>query len=178
MKKKLIVMHSPMPPAAVAEALRRSMDEERRTLFSFSGYKGDRDVLGEVWGNSFHLQKRRRFSRNDFAPNFYGELQPEAGGTRIEGRFQMADWVQFFMWFWLGGVVLIGGAMFVACVSDVMAGSHLVTGDAWIGIIVPPSMLLFGIVLPRFGRMLGRGDEAFILDHLQNTLSARIDVPV
>jgi len=68
--------------------------------------------------------------------------------------------------------------MFVACVSDVMAGSHLVTGDAWIGIIVPPSMLLFGIVLPRFGRMFGRGDEAFILDHLQNTISNRIDVPV
>jgi len=177
MKKKLIVMHSPMPPAAVAEALSRSMDEEQRTIFSFSGYKGDKDVLGAVWGNSFHLQKRR-YWRNDFSPHFYGEIQSEPAGTRIEGRFDLADWVRLFMWFWLGGVVLIGGAIFVATLSDVIAGSQLETGDAAVSLIVPPSMLLFGIVLPRVGRLLGRGDEAFILDYLQNILSARIDEPV
>jgi|SRR5215831_488464 len=177
MKKKLIVLHSPMPPAAVAEALRGSMDEERRTILSFSGYKGDKDVLGAVWGNSFHLEKRRLW-RNDFAPSFYGKLQPEASGTRIEGRFDLADWVRFFMWFWLGGVVLIGGAVFVSSLFDYMAGGHKMTDDARIGLIVPPAMLLFGIALPRFGRLLGRDDETFILGHLQNTLSARIDVPV
>jgi hypothetical protein len=176
MKKKLIVMHSPMPPAAVAEALRGSMDEERRTLFSFSGYSGDQPILGEVWGSIFHLQKRR-YWRNDFAPHFYGEIQSDPAGTRIEGRFDLADSVRLFMWFWLGGVVLIGGAIFMVCLSDVAAGSHLVSGDARVGLIVPPSMLLFGIVLPRVGRLLGRGDEAFILDHLQNILSARIEVP-
>lgn len=170
-------MHSPMPPAAVAEALRGSMDEEWRTILSFSGYKGDQAVLGQVWGNSFHLQKRR-YWRNDFAPHFYGEIQSDPAGTRIEGRFDLADSVRLFMWFWLGGVVLIGGAMFVACLSDVIAGSHLVTGDARVGLIVPPAMLLFGIVLTRFGRLLGRGDETFILDHLKNTLSAQIDVSV
>jgi hypothetical protein len=52
------------------------------------------------------------------------------------------------------------------------------TDDAWTGLIVPPALLLFGIVLLGFGRLLGRDDEAFILDHLQNTLSAQIDVPV
>jgi hypothetical protein len=177
MKKKLIVMHSPMSPDALADALRRSMDEERRALFSLSGYKGEQAVLGEIWGNSFHLQKRR-YWRNDFAPHFYGEIQSDPAGTRIEGYFDLADRVRLFMWFWLGGVVLIGGAIFVASVSDVMAGSHLVTGDAWTGLIVPPAMLLFGIVLPRFGRLLGRDDETFILEYLQNTLSARIDVAV
>jgi len=153
------------------------MDEEQRTIFSFSGYKGEKDVLGAVWGNSFHVQKRR-YWRNDFALNFYGELQPEASGTRIEGRFDLADWVRLFMWFWLGGVVLIGGAIFVATLSEIIAGSQLETGDAAVSLIVPPAMLLFGIVLPRLGRLLGRSDETFILDHLQNTLSARIDVPV
>jgi hypothetical protein len=51
------------------------------------------------------------------------------------------------------------------------------TDDAWTGLIVPPALLLFGIVLLGFGRMLGRDDETFILEHIQNILSARIDVP-
>ena len=174
MKKNLIVMHSSMSAAAVADALRRSIDEERRTLFSFSGYKGDQPVLGEVLGNKFRLQKRR-YWRNDFAPRFYGELQPEPGGTRIEGRFDLAEWARFFMWFWLGAVILIGGAVFVSSLSDVMTGSHRMTGNVWVGVIVPPAMVLFGIALPRFGRLLGRGEETFILEFLQNTLAARID---
>jgi hypothetical protein len=112
MKKHLIVMQSPMSPDAVADALRRSMDNERRTLFSLSGYKGDQPVLGEVVGNTFRLQKRR-YWRNDFAPHFYGEIQSDPAGTRVEGRFDLADWVRLFMWFWLGGVVLIGGSTFL-----------------------------------------------------------------
>jgi hypothetical protein len=176
MKKKLIVMHSPMSPAAVVEALRGSMDEERRTPFSFSGYSGDQPILGEVWGSSFRLHIQRS-GRNDFAPNFYGEFQPEAGGTRIEVRFRLAAFVQMFMCFWLGGVVLIGGAVFVSSLFDYLTGGHKMTDDAWTGLIVPPALLLFGIVLLGFGRMLGRDDETFILEHIQNILSARIDVP-
>jgi hypothetical protein len=176
MKKNPIVLQSPMPPDAVADALRRSMDEETRTLFSLSGYKGDQDILGKVVGSTFHLQKRR-YWRNDFAPHFYGEIQSDPGGTRIVGRFDLADWVRLFMWFWLGCVVLIGGSIFVACLSDVMTGSRHVDGDAWVGLVVPPAMVLFGILLPRFGRLMGRGEERFILEHLQNVLNARIEDP-
>jgi hypothetical protein len=90
MKKNLIVLQSPMSPDAVADALRRSMDDKRRALFSLSGYKGDQPVLGEIVGNTFHLQKRR-YWRNDFAPHFYGEIQSDPRGTRIVGRFDLAD---------------------------------------------------------------------------------------
>jgi len=169
-------MHSPRAPAAVAEALRRSMDEERWTLFSFSGYQGGQAVLGDVWGNSFHLRKQR-FWRNDFAPNFYGEFQPEAGGTRIEGRFQMPAFVQFFMWVWLGSAVLIGGAVFVSSLSDFLTSGQG-ADEEWSGLIAPPALLLFGIVLFGFGHLSGRDDKTFILEHLQNALSARIDVPL
>ena len=81
------------------------------------------------------------------------------------------------MRFWLGAVVLIGGFIFAFSVSDVMTGSHHIDGDAWVGVIVPPAMALFGIALPRVGRLLARDDEPFILDFLQTTLAARIDAP-
>ncbi|MGA8452257.1 MAG: hypothetical protein WB707_18660, partial [Candidatus Acidiferrales bacterium] len=150
-----IILHSALVPLSAAEALRRSIDLERRTLFSMSGYKGDRSVLGEVFGQTFRIQ-RRRYWRNDFAPHFYGTFHWETGGTRIEGHFDVATWVKFFMRFWLGFVAVVGGAMFVLSLLNMTSGSHFITGDLWVGIIVPPALLLFGLVLPRVGRAFGK----------------------
>jgi hypothetical protein len=52
------------------------------------------------------------------------------------------------------------------------------SGDKWVGLLVPPGLVLFGTVLPKVGRLLGKSNERFILEHVQNTLAARIeDVP-
>jgi hypothetical protein len=171
-----VILHSALVPLSAAETLRRTIDEERRTLFAMSGYKGDRPVLGEVFGQTFRIQKRR-YWRNDFAPHFYGTLHWETGGTRIEGHFDVAAWVKFFMRIWLGVVAVVGGAIFVLSLLDITGGSHFMTGDLWVGIIVPPAMLLFGFMLPRLGRAFGKRDERFLLDYVQQTLAARIEGP-
>ena len=106
MGRKVFVLHSPLAPVALAEALRRSIDEEHWTLFSLSGYQGDRPLLGEVGENTFRLQKRK-FSRNDFAGQFYACFAPEPGGTRIEGYFDAPRWARYFMRIWLAWVVLV-----------------------------------------------------------------------
>jgi hypothetical protein len=170
---KKVVLHSALPPDAVAEALRRSMDEGHRTLFSLSGYRGSRPVLGQIRGDTFRLQKRR-YSRNDFAGQFYGQFRSEPGGTRIEGYFDAPRWARNFMKFWLAAVVVIGTPVFVSTLSD-LTRSHHMSGDRWVGIVVPPALVLFGTILPRFGRVLGRSGEGFLLEHLQRTLSARIE---
>jgi len=139
-----------------------------------SGYKGDRPVLGEVFGETFRIQKRR-YWRNDFAPHFFGTLHWEPGGTRIEGRFDISPWVKGFMRFWIGFVAVVGGMIFVLSVLDLTTRSHFISGDLWIGIIAPPGMLAFGFILPRIGRLLGEGDERFIIDYIQHALAARID---
>jgi hypothetical protein len=84
--KRNVVLHSSLPPYAVADTLRQSIDEEHLTIFSLSGYRGDRPVLGKVDERTFRLQKRRYY-KNSFAPFFYGQFEPEPGGTRIEGYF-------------------------------------------------------------------------------------------
>src|SRR5262249_7800059 len=119
MKKKLITLLSPMSSAAAAAALRGSMDEERRALFSLSGFQGEQDVIGSVHGNNIHMQKRR-YWRNDFAPHFYGVLQPDPSGTRIEGHFDTSEWVRTFMRVWLLGVGVFGGIFFVVCLRDIL----------------------------------------------------------
>jgi hypothetical protein len=175
--KSSIVLHSALTPIAVSDALRRSVDEERRTLFSLSGYRGSLPVLGEVTESTFRLQKRR-FWRNDFAPHLFGQFQPEAGGSRIEAHFDVSRWTRNFMRFWLVGVALLGGPIFVLCLIDLTTGSHHTTGDARVGLIVPLALVLWGFLLPKIGRLLGRGEERFLLEFVQQTLAARIEEPV
>jgi hypothetical protein len=71
--------------------------------------------------------------------------------------------------------VLIGTPIFVETVMDVTTGSHHVTGDKWVGLIVPPALVLFGTIWPKIGRLFGKGDRQFILGHVQNTLAASIE---
>jgi hypothetical protein len=36
-------------------------------------------------------------------------------------------------------------------------------------------MILFGVLLPKVGQLLARGEKTFILEHLQQTLVARME---
>jgi hypothetical protein len=150
------------------------MDEERWSPFSLSGYQGSQSLLGTVTGNSFYIRKRL-YHRNDFARRFYGTFQPEGGGTRIEGYFAMPAFARIFLGIWLAGVTGIGGGVFVITLRQVLAGNQPLRSETWVGLIVPPGMALFGIVLARFGRFLGRNNEVFIVEHLQSTLAANIE---
>ncbi len=78
---------------------------------------------------------------------------------------------------WLGMAVLIGTPIFVETVMDITTGSHHMSGDRWVGLLVPPALVFFGTVVPKLGRLLGKKDERFILEHLGNTLAARVEEP-
>ena len=76
---------------------------------------------------------------------------------------------------WLGVVILLGVPGFVAALISIAKGTATREEGAWVGLVVPPALILFGIVLPKFGRLLGQGDEQDILRYVQNTLVARLD---
>ena len=57
---------------------------------------------------------------------------------------------------WLAFIVLVGTPIFVGTLSDVVRNSHYISGDQRVGLIVPPLLVLFGTVLPKFGRLLGK----------------------
>jgi hypothetical protein len=175
--RPLFILHSALAPDAVGDVLRREIDKEQWTLFSLSGFRGDRPILGEVNGNSFRLRKRR-YSRNDFAGQFYARFEAELGGTKIEGFFDYSRWAKYFMRVWLAAAVVIGAPIFVMILADAVSGTHHMNGDLWVGLLVPPSLIFFGLILPRVGRLIAKGDERFILYFLQNTVVARMDHPV
>lgn len=153
-----------------------SVDPQRWTLFSLSGYEGSRAIIGRFEGDSFCLHKRRYY-RNDFAPRFYGELLPQSRGTRIEGYFDARQDAKLFMRIWLAIAILIGTPIFVESLWDAFLKTGSIEGSLWVGLLVPPALVFFGIVLPKFGLWLGRGEEKFIRAQLQSALVATTEFP-
>jgi hypothetical protein len=173
--RKIIVLHTQLPPGAAADAVRRSIDEDYLTPLSLSGFQGGRPVLGEVGVDSFRLRKRIYY-RNGFARQFFGRFEPESGGPRIKGHFTAPLYPRIFMAVWFTGVISIGTIMFVGTVRDLLRRGRPFDNNPWMGLVIPPALLLFGIGLLWFGRWLSRSGERSILEHLKVTLSARIEV--
>jgi hypothetical protein len=172
--KPTVVMHSALTPNAFGEALRRAIDPEHWTLFSLSGYEGTRPILGEVNTNTFRLQKRR-ISRNDFVGHFYGKIEPEPGGTRVEGYFAAPRWARYFMWLWVAFAVVSGVPIFVSTLRAVLAGGREISGDLWVGLVVPPFLIFVGTVLPRMTQRFGRGDRRMMIEFVQQVGAAKVD---
>src|SRR5271167_1540154 len=172
MPRKPITLYSVLAPAQFMERLRDATDEPHRTLFSFSGYKGDQKVCS-IEGRTFRMW-RRRYWRNDFAPNFYGAVGSESSGSQISGYFDCSPWTRI-MRIWIAGVVLIGAPIFVLCLRELLTGTVSVSGEPWVGVIVFPAMILWGFLLPRLGYFLGSSDESALTALLETNLAAQVD---
>jgi hypothetical protein len=153
-----------------------SIDPEKVTIFSLSGYRGSKPVIGWIDGDQFCLHKRR-YWHNDFAPAFYGNFSAKDRETIIESYFDLSRWPRIFMRIWIAGVILLGGPIFVLSLSDLLRGTHYVQGSLVLGFLVPPGLVLFGVLLPRIGLWLSRNEERFILEFLERMLFARIADP-
>lgn len=166
-----LVMHSDYAPEICVARLVNALDIDDRTLFSFSGYRGEKPILGRVSGIQFRLHKRR-YWRNDFAPVLYGRLIPEMRGTQIEAYWGIQSWTRTFMRVWIALAILIGAPMFVAVLYQLIAGPPAASKDSYLSLIVPPALILWGFILPKLGSALGYHERKYLVDFLQQTLIA------
>lgn len=163
---------------SISECLNRisnAIDTPRWTVFSLSGYQGSRPVLGKIEGDRIRLEKRRYY-RNSFAPYFYATLSEQEHGTRIEGHFDSPPFVKVFMRIWLAFVLAVGIPIFILSLKGIFLKTNTGNGDPVVGVLVPPVLIVFGILLPKIGRWFARSEEGFILNFLQRILSARLDM--
>jgi hypothetical protein len=170
-KARIIVFQSSLSADECRQRLRSNTDEQQRTLFSLSGYQGTRPVLSLIQGEQFQLQKRRYY-RNDFAPNFYGTIRPWGNNARVEGYFGPPRWTMRFLWVWIGAAVLFTlpmGLIFLRRLPNDGSRAILLV----LTLLVPLMVIAFGLLLPRFGDWLGRNEKTFLLQFLETTLAAR-----
>ncbi len=165
-----VSLHTDFEIEACRRRLEESIDPERRTIFSLSGYKGSKSIIGRVHGFQFLLHERR-YCRNDFAPCFYGTLHQQSRGTLIEGYFDMRRWTKWFMRVWLSFAVVVGGFIFVSSLWDLIRTRQRTDGDL-VGLWVPAILIIGGFLMPRFGLWLSRHEEERISEFLCSTLVA------
>jgi hypothetical protein len=166
MGKRNIALRTDLSLEECQRRLQEATDVAKRTIFSFSGYKGSHPVLSNLDGSKFKIWKRRYY-RNSFAPFLLGSLSQDGLGTRVVGRFDMDPWVKAFVILWLA-IVGFGG------IEDIYSAlSRGPSGQAGTNALLMGGMFLFGLLLPRFGQFIGRGEEGFLRDFLESTLVAR-----
>jgi len=160
-------LRAPIPIEECRARLATAVDAER-FAFSWSGYAGDKPILGKIRDAGFRLQ-RRRFYHNSFAPFFYGQFVPSGRETLIEGAFRIRTDVKFAMSLWSVILACLTVAMLVQEISR-RGGFN---GDWASVLLVPAGMTLFGVALVKFGRWLGRGEERAIVAFLKTTFDAK-----
>jgi len=74
----------------------------------------------------------------------------------------MPRWAKYFMRIRLVFAVLIGTPIFLGTLLDIATHRDYMTGDKWVGLLVPPALVLWGTALPKLGRVLGRRDRQII----------------
>jgi len=163
--------HTDLDPDACVHHLDNSIDPWHRTPLSFSGFEGSKPVIGWIDGFEFRLRKRRYY-RNDFAPQFHGNLKRDGRGTVVEGYFDVPHWAKVTMRIWLGIAVLMGTPVFCSTLRNLIRGTSHAQESILIGLLVPPALVLSGVLLPKFGLWLGRYEEKYILEFLQTALLA------
>lgn len=133
---------------------------------------GDRPVIGRIYETKLWMRKRIRY-RNPFQILLRARLFEQAGSTHIQCYFSMRPFVVIFLTMWFGGVLLLGGGVFLMCLAGLILAYQSMPAGTWMGLLIPPWMVLFGFGIIQFGRYLARDERQFLLDFLCETLMAR-----
>jgi hypothetical protein len=140
----------------------KSISECQKVVRS-AGYSAFGIVLESFDGYNFTLSVRRNY-RNSFAPLCTGKLIPQAAGTVIDVRFGMSLSVKLFLAVWFTGIATAG----VVILSNILSGNAV---HATTGVVVPPVLLGFGILLVRFGNRLAHDEENYVLGWLERSFA-------
>lgn len=143
----------------VDESVRRLRDATRRWgLFSPTEI-----AAGTVSESRVSLQRVIPMVRNSFKPFFIGKFERRADKVVLVGRFTMNVFAKMFMAVWMGFV------SFVTLVGGVAATqSHHAAPIPFVGL----GMLLFAVLLIRFGAWLSRNDPEWLSEVIRHALNS------
>ena len=100
-------------------------------------------------------------------------LNPLGGGTELDCRIGLHPMVKAFMAVWFGFLGLGFLVLILASAGGLgEAGQPGVLPGA-VAVIVPVALMLFGVLLVRFGKYLSRGETVFLTGFLKDLLEAR-----
>ena len=116
---------------------------------------------------------RLRYSSGGvYAPCFYAKCEPQHGGSRIDGYFDLGPIERRSLRFALIAVLAIAAIGILLNVLDLTLGTHFTT-DPQIGIVISILLIPFAVGFQRFMRWLGSRTDEHVLAFLESTLAAK-----
>ncbi len=168
-KSETIYLRSDLAVEECLRRIRETTDAPKLQFFFPFGYGGSKPVFAKLRGNRIKLWKRKE-GRNDFAPCFFGVFSSEGLGSRLVGRFRMDRAVRLLIAYWLiftVGITLVTLPELLDHLTNPKQGQ--LSGFDF----MPLGLVIFGILLFKYGRRIGKPEEALLLDFLRTTLEAR-----
>lgn len=104
--------------------------------------------------------------RNDFAPHFYLTFEENEYETTINGQVKMRSWVRIFCFFWLALIGLAAISIFISTYADISRGEKSFSELKFV--LFPVGMIVFILVLIKFGAFIARNNTEAILDMFFN----------
>ena len=156
---------SPLPLADCIRRLRAATDSS----FAIAGSK---PVLGAVGDTSIRL-RRRTYYRHSSQYWLSGQFIEAGGETRLHCTVGLHPFMRTLLEYWVGAVMLGGGYIFLRAARMFFAAHGPVPDYLWLGLVLPPLFLGFGIVLLVFGDQISQNDEPrFLIEFVARTIKA------
>ena len=125
---------------------------------------GGKDFFGTINGLAFRFRNRRRFSRNNFAPACFGNIQPNGSGSTINAQISAKN--TFFLIFAIVFVVLVTllsgsfGVLALLLLTQTNQPSPQAIAVPVILFLMPLLAIAFLIGLFMIGKWMSKTDEA------------------
>jgi hypothetical protein len=150
-------------PLAVDDCL------ERLTARTDSPWKlfGQRPVIGWASGQRFYAWTRVT-GRNSFRPCLKLEFGSIAQGTSIGCKFGLHPTVAMVLAIFIGFACIGGVTELVQAIGKL--SSPTPPDGVWVGVIIPPLMIIFGPALAAGGWWWASGDKSILLRFVSTTL--------
>jgi hypothetical protein len=129
----------------------------------------DRPVVGYFDSSGFQLRVNIWYG-NSFQTVLSGSMRWRDGQTEIACRAGLRWMVIVFMAVWFAGVTSFAILFGETLVARILSGDHSLENS--IGLLIPPGMMLFGVLLVWFGRTLAGTEEQTLIDFLRDTIDA------
>ena len=145
---------------SIEQAIERLQTKVSKTSFSRLTNQG---MVGTVGKESTKIQRVIPMVGNSFKPFLVGSFTSENGKTILSGVFRFHRFVQAFMTFWFGFIILWVLMASVAIMSK--------PAEAWFFPLFGILMFVFGVGLVTLGKWFARNDKRWLKESIFNAIN-------
>jgi hypothetical protein len=180
MHRESFVLHSSFPLERFETVMHETVSTDRwwREVFPVFLFAADTSpVVVKSLPGGIRLRRLHYWINNAYYPVFYASYGAEPGGTRVEGHFDLLPQARLGRGIMRVLAVVACSLFVLRTLGGLFSGQYLTFKDDPTALLVLSVFAAFGFLLPKFLSFLGRGDKPFILDFLEEQLSARLEEP-